>query len=285
MKRLTIAACLAAVFAAACFYPASRGKALEDKAAQQEQELKDLEQKLAATLPKIDEKIDEVTKALESLDKVSHQSGADISVRLQRNVEELAALRGQVEIYLFKISELEKSLKKQDETVSELQGSDAGKVAAARHKFDELHKPADPKLYLALADSKSREGDYLLARQLYDDFMKRWPRDPLNGEAHFGRGETFYAEDKCREGLAEYGKVIADYPKSQSAPNAYLRSGDCFGRLKMKDEARLALEELIKNYPRSDAAKEAKARLATMNKKTKASSDKTKRSATTRKGQ
>ncbi|HEX4802313.1 MAG TPA: tol-pal system protein YbgF [Myxococcaceae bacterium] len=284
MKRLTIAACLAAVFAAACFYPASRGKALEDKAAQQEQELKDLEQKLAATLPKIDEKIDEVTKALESLDRVSHQSGADISVRLQKNVEELAALRGQVEIYLFKIAELEKALKKQDETVSELQGSDAGKVAAARHKFEELHKPADPKLYLALADSKLKEGDYLLGRQLYDDFMKKWPRDPLNGEAHFGRGETFYAEDKCREALAEYGKVIADYPKSQSTPNAYLRSGDCFGRLKMKDEARLALEELIKNYPRSDAAKEAKARLAAL-KKTKASSDKTKRSATTRKAQ
>ena len=285
MKTLTIAACLAAVFAAACFYPASRGKELEDKQAQQEQELKDLEQKLAATLPKIDEKIDEVTKALESLDKVSHQSGADISVRLQRNVEELAALRGQVEIYLFKIAELEKATKKQDETVAELQGSDAGKVAAARHKFEELHKPSDPKLYVALADSKLKEGDYLLARQLYDDFMKKWPRDPLNGEARFGRGETFYAEDKCREALAEYGKVIADYSKSQSAPNAYLRSGDCFGRLKMRDEARLALEELIKNYPRSDAAKEAKARLAAMNKKTKASSDKTKRSATTRKGQ
>src|SRR5215831_9543728 len=284
MKRLTIAACLTAVFAAACFYPASRGKALEDKAAQQEQELKDLEQKLAATLPKIDEKIDEVTKALESLDKVSHQSGADISVRLQRNVEELAALRGQVEIYLFKIAELEKALKKQDETVADLQGSDAGKVAAARHKFEELHKPADPKLYLALADSKSREGDHLLARQLYEDFMKKWPRDQLNGEARFGRGETFYAEDKCREALAEYGKVIADYPKSQSAPNAYLRSGDCFGRLKMKDEARLALEELIKNYPRSEAAKEGKARLAAL-KKTKASSDKTKKSATSRKAQ
>jgi len=284
MKRLTLAAWLAAIFAPACFYPASRGKALEDKAAQQEQELKDLEQKLATTLPKIDEKLDEVTKALESLDKVAHQSGADISVRLQKNVEDLATLRGQVEIYLFRIAELEKALKKQEENVTELQGSDAGKVAAARHKFDELHKPADPKLYLALADSKSREGDHLLARQLYEDFMKKWPRDQLNGEAHFGRGETFYAEDKCREALAEYGKVIADYSKSASAPNAYLRSGDCFAKLKMKDEARLALEELIKNYPRSPAAKEAKARLAALN-KTKTSSDKPKKSATTRKSQ
>ncbi len=288
MKRLTIAVCLAAVFASACFYPASRGKALEDKAALQEQELKDLQQKLAATLPKIDEKIAEVTKALESLDRVSRRSDADIGVRLQKNVEDLAALRGQVETYLFRIAELEKAVKKQEEStdqrLAELQGSDAGKAAAARRKFDELHKPADPKLFLALADSKSKEGDYVLSRQLYDEFMKKWPRDPLIGEAHFGRGETFYAEDKCREALAEYGKVIADYAKSPSAPSAYLRSGDCFGKLKMKEEARLALEELIKNYPRSNAAKEAKARLAALN-KTKASSDKPKRSTTTRKAQ
>ncbi len=284
MKRLTLAVCLAAVFAPACFYPASRGKALEDKAALQEQELKDLQQKLAATLPKIDEKIAEVTKALESLDRVARRSDADIGVRLQKNVEDLATLRGQVETYLFRISELEKALKKQDETLAELQGSDAGKAAAARRKFDELHKPSDPKLYLALANSKAKEGDYPLSRQLYDDFMKKWPRDELIGEAHFGRGETFYAEDKCREALAEYGKVIADYAKSPSAPSAYLRSGDCFGKLKMKDEARLALEELIKNYPRSEAAKEAKARLAALN-KTKASSAKPKRSTTTRKAQ
>ena len=73
--------------------------------------------------------------------------------------------------------------------------------------------------------------------------------------------------------------MIADYAKSASAPNAYLHSADCFGKLKMNDEARLALEEVVKNYPRSDAAKEAKTRLAALN-KAKASQDKSKRSTT-----
>jgi TolA-binding protein len=40
----------------------------------------------------------------------------------------------------------------------------------------------------------------------------------------------------------------------------------------MKDEARLALEELIKTYPKSDAAKTAKARLAAMDKSKKSAS-------------
>ena len=86
MRRLVIAVCLTAACAVGCFYPASRGKALEDRAAQQEQELKDLQAKLAATLPRIDEKIAEVTKALDSLDRVARRSDADLGVRLQKNV-------------------------------------------------------------------------------------------------------------------------------------------------------------------------------------------------------
>ncbi len=262
--------CLGGLGASACFYPASRGRELEDKTARQEQEIKDLETKLAATLPKIDEKIAEVTKALEGLDRASRQSDASIGVRLEKNVQDLGILRGQVETYLFKIAELEKATKKfeenTDQKFGDLQGTDAGKTAAARRRFEELHKPADPKLYLAVADAKAREGDYLLSRMIYEDLIRKYPKGEVTGDAHFGRGETFYNEDKCREALAEYGKVIQDYAKSSTAPNAYLHSADCFGKLKMNDEARLALEEVVKSYPRSDAARQAKARLAALDK-------------------
>ncbi len=273
MKRFVIALGLSAAWATACFYPASRGRALEDRATVQEQELKDMEQKLSATLPKIDEKINEVTKALEALDRAARRSDADIGVRLQKTVEDLGQLRGQVDTYLFKIGELEKGIQKLQDTIDQrfgdLQGTDAAKVASARRKFDELQKPTDKRQYLALADSKFAEGDALLSRALYDEFIKKWPKDDLTGDARFGRGETYYAEDKCREALAEYGKIIQDYPKSRSAPKAYLHSADCFSKLKMRDDARLALEEVIKSYPKSDAAKEARTRLAAMDKSKK----------------
>ena len=60
--------------------------------------------------------------------------------------------------------------------------------------------------------------------------------------------------------------MIKDYAKSSTAPNAYLHSADCFGKLQMKEEARLALEEVVKSYPRSEAAREAKTRLAALDK-------------------
>jgi len=268
---MTIALALIAACAPGC-YPASRGRALEDKITLQEQELKDMEQKLSATLPKIDEKIAEVTKALESLDLAARRSDADIGVRLQKNVEDLGQLRGQVETYLFRIGELEKNIKKVEENTDQMQGTDSAKASAARRKFDELAKPSNRAQYLALAETNLKEGEYLVSRLLYEDFIKKWPKDELAGEAHFGRGESLYADDKCREALAEYGKVIQDYPKTRSAPNAYLQSADCFSKLKMKDEARLALEELIKTYPKSEAAKTAKTRLAAMDKSKKSAS-------------
>ncbi|MHB8879526.1 MAG: tetratricopeptide repeat protein [Myxococcaceae bacterium] len=268
---------ISAALLAGCFYPADRGKALETRLdklgadnAQLTRELAETRAKLAATVPKIDEKIAEVAKAMESLDKAAHRSEADIGIQFQKTVEDLAKLRGQVETYLFKIGELESALKKQGEDTDArftlLQGAEAVKAAEAKKKADELKRPEDKKDFFQLAEDKAKAGELSLARQLYADFLKKWPKDELTGEAHYGLGETFFSEDKCREALFEYGKVIQDFGKAKSAPVAYLRSADCFKKLKMNDESRLALEELVRQYPKSDPAKTAKTRLAELDK-------------------
>lgn len=285
MKRLLIALALPFPLLTGCFYPASRGHALEDKVALENEqirtELKDMKDKLSATLPKIDAKITEVTKALENLDRAARRSDADTGVRLQKTIEDLGELRGKVETYLFKITELEKGVKKveddTDQRLSELQGTDAAKAAAARRKAEDLPRPSDKKQFLALADTKAKEGDLALARVLYGDFLKKWPKDDLVGEARFGLAETYYSDNKCREALGEYGKVIQEFSKTKSAPYAYLHSSDCFGKLKMRDESRLALEEVLKSYPRSEAAKEARVRLAELDKSKKKANAKPKK--------
>jgi tol-pal system protein YbgF len=276
MRRLVLLALLPLVLPG-CFYPADRGKLLEARVdklsaetAQLQAELKQTRDQLASTLPLIDTKVAEVTRALQSLDNASRRSGADIGVQLQKTVEDLAQLRGQVETYLFKIGELEGALAKTSEATDkrllELKGEAALKEAEARKKAEELQRPTDKKEFLTLARDKAKAGEAALARQLFSEFLKKWPKDALAGEAHFGLGETFLAEDKCREALFEYGKVLQEHPKSSSAPEAYLRSSDCFKKLKMQEESRLALEELVKSHPKSEAAKTAKARLAELDK-------------------
>ncbi|QRK08049.1 tetratricopeptide repeat protein [Archangium violaceum] len=279
MRRLALIALPLAL--SGCFYPADRGRALETRIekldasqAQLQEELKQTRAQLDATLPRIDEKISEVSKALRSLDTASRRTGADIGIQLQKTVEDLAQLRGQVETYLHKIGELETALAQTNEATEKrllaLKGEEALREAEARKKAEELKRPTDKKEFLALAQEKAKGGDVAVARQLYSEFLKKWPKDALAAEAHFGLGETYFAEDKCREALFEYGKLLQEYPKADATPSAYLRSSDCFKKLKMQEESRLALEELVKGYPKSDAAKTAKARLAELDKAKKA---------------
>ena len=83
-------------------------------------------------------------------------------------------------------------------------------------------------------------------------------------QAHFELAETYYGEKKCREALFEYGKVIQDFPKSKDAPPAYLHSGRCFAQLNMNKESKLALDELVRSYPRTPEAKQARKDLAAL---------------------
>jgi tol-pal system protein YbgF len=275
MKRLNTVWVVLTFFVSACFYPADRGRALEAKVDKLQSdfgtELQSQTRKLEATLPRVEEKIQQVTQALDSLEKGSRRSSADIGVQLQKTIEDVSSLRGQVETYLHKLTELETALKQtqedSDRRLAELKGSDSYKLAEARKKAEELAKNSDKKEFLALAGQRADAGDTAVARVLYSDFMKKWPKDELVGEAHFGLGETYYSDDKCREALFEFGKVVQDHPKSRRAPEALLRSSDCFAKLKMVEESRLALEELIKSYPKSGAAQKARSKLEELKKK------------------
>lgn len=280
MRRLALIA-LPFLTLTGCFYPAARGRALESRLdqldstqARLQAELKQTRDQLDATLPRIDEKIAQVSKALDGLDTASRRSGADIGIQLQKTVEDLAQLRGQVETYVYKIGELEAALNRTNEDTDkrllELKGEAALREAEARKKAEELKRPSDKKEFLALAQDKAKGGDTALARQLYNEFLKKWPKDALVADAHFGLGESYFAEDKCREALFEYGKLLQDHPKADVTPAAYLRSSECFQKLKMQDESRMALEEVVKGYPKSEAAKTAKARIAELDKAKKA---------------
>lgn len=266
------AAIVALALLGGCFYPADRGRALETRVQSLEGEnhalrnrLEQNSAQLQATLPRIDEKIAEVSRALQTLDKASRRSNADASVVLQRNVEDVATLRGQMETYLHQLEELRTQLQTEqaqtEQKLIQMMGPEAVKAWEARKKLDDLERPTEPRAYFSLAASKARAADPAVARKLYDEFLQKWPKHELAGEAHFGLGELFYKDDRCREALGEYLKVLQGYPKTKSAPDAYLHSADCFGKLKMNAEAKQTLEELVKKYPTSNAAKLARTKL------------------------
>ena len=252
------------------FYPADRGVLVEQRLDRMDSTATLLEKSLRQSEAKQAETVAQVQTALEGLDKAAHRSDADLGIQLQKTVEDLATLRGLVETYQYKVTDLESQLKAAKEDLSKKANDvEATKQVEAKKKAEELKRPDDPKEFLKLATDKQKGGDVTLARQLYNEYLKKWPRDESVGDVHYALGETYFEEDRCREALYEYGKVISDFAKSKVAPNAYLRSGECFKKLKLTTEAKLALDELVKQHPKSDAAKTAKTKLAELSKEAK----------------
>lgn len=242
-----------------CFFPADRGRVLEGRVDSLSADNQKLRDQLSETTQKLEDTTRRLQEALDQLDKASRTTGANIGVKVDSAIQDVASLRGQMETYQVKMQELEQKL-------GQLASAPAPAPGKDEPKKEELKKPDDPREFLKLADDKAKAGEPDLARKLYTEFMKKWPRDDGVGEAHYGLGETYFTEQKCREALYEYGKVIQDHPKTKSAPSAYLRSADCFKELKMVAEAKLALEELVKQHPKTDAAKSAKQKLAELSK-------------------
>lgn len=274
MRRPLIAA-LFTLSLSACFYPSDRGRALESRVDKLEADKAELtrqllaeQQKVEALIPQIDAKISEVSKALASLDQAARRTGADTGVQLQKTVEDVADLRGQLETAQHRVQVLEDGMKQLTDSTQQkllsMQTEQAQRDAEAQKRAEALKRPSDKKGYLSLAEEKVTAKDLPLARTLYNEFLRKWPKDPLAATAHFELAETYYGEKKCREALFEYGKVIQDFPKSKDTPAAYLHSGRCFAQLDMNKEAKLALDELIRSYPKTAEAKQAHKDLTTL---------------------
>ena len=255
------------VVLSACWYPGDRGVLLEEKVNQLADENAALRKELIESREKLAQSQKRLDEQLEQIDKASRRSDADVGIQVQRTVEDIASLRGQVEMYQHRMTELEGLLKKsQDDLEKKQLASDPD--MAAKKRAEEVKRPEEPRDFLRLAHDTAK-GDKQVARTLYNEFLKKWPKDAGAGEAHFGLGETYYQDEKCREALYEYGKVIQEFTKTRSAPEAYLRSAECFKKLKMVAESKLALETLRKEHPKSEAAKTAKVKLGELDEKPK----------------
>jgi tol-pal system protein YbgF len=111
-------------------------------------------------------------------------------------------------------------------------------------------------------------GQYDLAIEGFETFIKSSPRSELADDAQLNIGNALYAAGKFQDAVAAYQNVVSNYAQSNSVPSAYYKMGLSYQSLKQDDLARKALETVIKNYP--DALAEAalaRQALERMNKK------------------
>ncbi|MFZ9367570.1 MAG: tol-pal system protein YbgF [Burkholderiaceae bacterium] len=113
---------------------------------------------------------------------------------------------------------------------------------------------------LALTQFKAQ--NFRAAAQGFTDFLKRFPDSTNLSQGYFWLGSSYYAMQDCVNAIPAFQTVITRFTNSQRAPDAMLSMAECQSDMKDKTAARQTLNNLIKRFPSSAAAKTGKERLA-----------------------
>ena len=112
-------------------------------------------------------------------------------------------------------------------------------------------------------------GQWSLAVQGFETYLKTYPRSDLADDAQYYIGESYSGDSRFREAVAAYERVTRDYPQSDILPEAYYKVGVTYERLGQPDKAREAYDYAVKNFPDTDAGRLAKQRLDGLNRRSR----------------
>ena len=182
---------------------------------------------------------------------------------LQNQIEQLksdaAKQRGVNEQLFRELSETQRNQKDM------IQASDARFL-----QFEPIKVNVDGREFLASPVEKKnfesaliifRKGDFAAAQIIFLDFIRRHPASGYEASALFWLGNAQYATRNYKEAVINFYAIVERAPEHLRAPEALLSVANCQVELKDLRGAKKTLEELVKNYPQSEASSAAKERL------------------------
>jgi tol-pal system protein YbgF len=102
---------------------------------------------------------------------------------------------------------------------------------------------------------------YPEAQSAFESFLVTHASSPLADNAQYWLAETRYVQRQFADALPEFQKVLDRYPQSAKTPDALLKVGYCNYELKNFTAAREALQQVVRMYPDTTAARLATQRL------------------------
>lgn len=208
---------------------------------------------------------EEVAKLNDNLTKQSAtllRSNADLGTRFEELIRELQTLSGKLEDANRRLSALSQQIA---ETQSRL--SAAAPSAAAPADGTGAAPPAggargpSPSDLFAQATADYQRGQFDLAREGFEDYVRTYPSTDLSDDALYWMGECWAALKKPKEAIAAWSSLNARYPQSDRLAAAHLKRALAHLELGEKAQAIVQLQFLVHEYPGSDEAKSARQRL------------------------
>lgn len=234
--------------------------------------LQEQTQQLQVTLNALTEVLKVVSARMDDQAGVTRKAFADQKILID-------TLTGDVRVVREKLDETNVRLSSLSQEVDAVRQTAAAAAAAAavRPAPSEELPPANPDAPLqpvapppAVATGMSPQrlydtayadysaGQWSLAIQGFEAFIKSFPRAEQADDAQLYIGESYLLDNKLEPAVAAYDKVIANYPTGDATPMAYYKRGLVHDKLGRAERARDSWQAVIQKFPNSDAALLAK---------------------------
>ena len=181
-------------------------------------------------------------------------------IESQRN--EIARMRGAQEQLLRDVAELQR---KQQDSVAGVEER-LRKIEPQQVSVDGKEFLVDPEEKRAYEEAIAllRSGDFDRAASALGAFTRRYPGSGYIDSARFWLGNALYGKRDYKEAIATFRALVNAAPDHPRAAEALLAVANCQVEMKDIKAARRTLDDLLKAYPKSEAAAAGRERLGSL---------------------
>ncbi len=184
----------------------------------------------------------------------------DLNNQLELLRADNAKLRGQEENLARDVAELQRKQKDVQQGIDErVRKLEPQKVSVDGKEF---LADAEEKRQYEDAMSLLRKGEFAPAASALQAFQKRFPASGYNDSVLFWLGNAQYGKREFKEAIASFRALVAASPDHPRAAEALLSVANCQIELKDNRGAKRTVDDLLKAYPKSEAAQAGKERVA-----------------------
>ena len=219
----------------------------------------ELRQSQRALQERLDRQGQEV-KALSEDNGQLRRALLDFQAQIEALRAELSGMRGDKEVLLKDLADTQRRLKDQAQVVEER----FRKFEPLTVSLDGIEFQADPaeKREFDNALAVFRRGDFTPAAIAFADFIRRYPQSGYVPQSLFWLGNAQYATREYKLAITNFRSLLSVAAQHPRAAEALLSIANCQVELKDTKAARKTLEDLVKDFPQSEAAAAAKERLS-----------------------
>ena len=214
---------------------------------------------------------------LSSMERVAEDTLRELKRLNESLAEQNAFLRKSVPDRRLQDETITTSLREMDERMSEIaeqiQGLHAAREAAPPASAvvipgepipaprAPVPAPPAPRELYSQAYADYARGNFDLAIQEYEEYLRAYPETDLSDNAQYWIGECLYSKQKYEEALAAWDELFRRYPGSDKLPDARYKKGAALERLGRRSQALIEYRAVASRYPNSEAGRKAREKI------------------------